>query len=144
VPRDVIWGNCGAGQDELARARAVVDCPADVVPDRRLDLPLVEEPWRRTVEHERRIDLDRRSGVTVDIEQDLTRSYLPGGGRLATRPWPLDHDGANGTQASNELAIYDPRLISDGENANIIAGRKRRTQRGLRKTSKGLSPHSAR
>ncbi len=33
-----------------------------------------------------------------------------------------NHDSANSAQTSHQLAIYDPRLISDGENVGFSAG----------------------
>jgi hypothetical protein len=96
VPRDVVRWYCGAGQDELPRFRAVIDCPSDLVPDRRLGLPLVDESRGWAIEHQRGIDRNSLSSVQVDIEKDLTRSDLPCRGRLSARPWPLDDDGANG------------------------------------------------
>jgi hypothetical protein len=113
-------------QDELSRVRAIVDRPADVVPDLRLDLPLIQKARRRTVEHERRIDRNRLSRIRIDVEQDLARRDLPGGGSLPAPLRPLDHNGADGAETSGELAIYNPRLIANGENAEIVAGRMQR------------------
>lgn len=110
-------------KDELAWVRAIVDRPTDVVPDRRLDLPLVEESWRRTLQHERRVDRDRLPGVGIDVQQNLAGRDLPGGGGLSTRPRPLDDDSANSAQASPELTVYDPGLVVNGENVRIVAGR---------------------
>jgi hypothetical protein len=52
----------------LPRIRAIVDRSADVVPDRRLDLPLIQKARRRTVKHKRRFDRDGLSSIGVDIE----------------------------------------------------------------------------
>jgi hypothetical protein len=108
MPRDVVGRDRGAGQDELARLGTIIHRSSNAVPDRRLDLPLVDESWRRAVEHQRRIHRDRRSRISVNVEQNLARRDLPGGGGLPACLRPLDYNGADSVQARRELAIGNP------------------------------------
>ena len=45
VPTDLISGDGGARQDELAFGLAIIDRVPDLVPQISLDLPLVEQAW---------------------------------------------------------------------------------------------------
>jgi hypothetical protein len=68
VPGDVVCWDRGTGQDELTRVRAIVNRSSDLVPDGRLELPLVDQSGRGAIENEGRIDRDRLPGVHVDVE----------------------------------------------------------------------------
>jgi hypothetical protein len=127
VSRDVIRWDGGAGEDELAGLAAIVDRAANVVPDRGLQLPLVDQARRGAREHERRIYRGRLAGVGVGVEQDLARGDPPCGGCLSTGLRTLDGDGTGRTQPSRKLVVDDPGEIGkrhpSGKFIEIPAGR---------------------
>ena len=65
VPSGVVRGNGRPGEDELAARAPVIDGPFPMVPDPRLQLPLVDEARRRSLQHFRRIGLRKVSSVLV-------------------------------------------------------------------------------
>ena len=62
--------------DELAGGAPIVYHARNVVPDARLELPLVDQPRRGTLEDERGVDRSRPAGVLVDVEQHRARRSL--------------------------------------------------------------------
>ncbi len=73
-----------AGEDELARVDSFVDCPANVVPDLWLKLPLVDEPGGIALENQARIQFGSVACGPIDIEEHLAVGGLTSG---FGRPW---------------------------------------------------------
>ena len=94
MTRHVVGRDGGTRQQELPGLATVVDRTADVVPDPRLDLPLVDQPRRRSVEHELRVELDRSASVRVDVEPHVAGGDLERRRCLATGLRPLDDHSA--------------------------------------------------
>lgn len=90
----IIGRRSGAGQDELAAFLPIVDGVADVVPDRWLDLPLVDQARRSSVKNDVRRHLHRLAGVSVDVQPHLARGQLTRGLSLAAGLRALDQDRA--------------------------------------------------
>jgi hypothetical protein len=99
----VVGGSSRTGEDELTGIAAVVDLPANVVPDARLDLPLVDQPWRFAGEDQAGIDLGGFPCFPVNVEQYLALGLLPSGFRLATGFGALDKDRPGRPKAFLEL-----------------------------------------
>ena len=107
VPGDVVGRYGRAGQHELAGKASIVDGPTHVVPQAWLDLPFVDQPRDRTIQHESWVHRSCSSGVLVDVQQARARHSLTRGLRLAGRLGSLDDDGAGSGEASIQLGIDD-------------------------------------
>ena len=84
-----------AGQDELTRtASGRVNLPANLVPDRRNKLPLVDQSWPIPVEEQGRRQEAGRTRFIIDIEANLAGRRLPRGFCLATASRAVDHHRA--------------------------------------------------
>jgi hypothetical protein len=94
-----------AGEDELARIDSFVDCPAHVVPDPRLELPLVDEPGSVTLKNQARIQFGGVASCFVNVEQHLAVGDLTGGFGLPAGLRSLDKDRTGGMQPFPQLGI---------------------------------------
>jgi hypothetical protein len=101
----VVRRDCRTRENELTGLTAIVDETANVVPDRRFDLPLVDQPWLAAIEDERRVNSKRLPGHRVDVEQHLTSGRPARGFRLAASLRALDDHGAGRRQPSTKLGI---------------------------------------
>ncbi len=97
-----------AGEDELTRINSFVDCPAHVVPDLWLELPLVDEPGGVALENQARIQFGSVACSLVNVEKHLAVGDLTGGFGLPAGLCSLDKDGAGCTQPFLQLRIRDP------------------------------------
>lgn len=68
MPGDIVGRHRGSRKDELARRTAIIDGTPHVIPDPRLELPLVDESGGRTGENEARIDPSELERVVIDVE----------------------------------------------------------------------------
>ena len=108
VPRLVVHRDRRAGQDEpTRRPRVIIDVPADVVPDRRHELPLVDEPWVLSLKQGTWRDEPGRSGLIVDVESDLTTRGSSSRCRLAAAAGALYQHGPGGPKALGQLGVGD-------------------------------------
>ena len=112
VAIDVIGRHRGTCENELTSCLTLVDSPANVVPDRGFDLPLVQQPRNWTVEHQRRIDTGRSERLRVDVEQHLAARLPLGGLGLATRLGTLDDHRARGIESAPQLIIDNSRQVA--------------------------------
>lgn len=109
-----------ARQDELARATAAsVDLAADVVPDGRHELPLVDQPGPGAVEEQRRREEPCRTCLVVDVETNCAHGRPQAGRGLAAAARSLDQDGADRRETSLELGVGHPRAVLDDRGAGI-------------------------
>ena len=108
---DVIGGHCRAGQYELSGAATPIHLAPDMVPDGRLDLPLVDESRPVSGQHQCGIDGHGLASVLVDVEQHLAGRALPGGFRFAAGSWTLDQHGPGGTQPFFQLLVRDSPYV---------------------------------
>ena len=122
VPRDVVRWNRRSGEDELSRLRPIVDGATNVIPDRRFDLPLVDEAWHGAGQHGAGREGGRRAGVGVHVQQHFTSGDLASGLGFSARFGTLDHDGARCLKAKAEFAVHDARQI--GHDRSPRAGQK--------------------
>ncbi len=83
-----------SGEDELTWIHAFVNRATHVIPDLRLELPLVDEPWGIALENQARIYLGGFTGRSVDVEEHLALGNLAGGLGLSTGLRSLDEDCA--------------------------------------------------
>lgn len=130
VAIDVIGRHRRTREDELTRSLTLVDSPANVVPDRRLDLPLVQQPGNRPVQHQRRIDTRRSERLRVDVEQHHAARPPPGRLGLAARLGAFDDHGAHSIESATQLII---------DNSWQVAHPSR-----LRATHRSIAPHTVR
>ena len=114
VPRDVVSRHRRAREDELAGSTPVVNGAPYVIPDRRRDLPFIDESRDRPLEQEPGIETGSTACILIDIEKHLARRGLPGRGRLATGPRPFDHNRADRRETLTEFVVDDPRSIGTG------------------------------
>jgi hypothetical protein len=85
----------GSCEDELTRLLPVIHRAPYVIPDRRDDLPLVEQPRRLAVENQAGIDLGRFAHLVIDIEPSFAAGNLPSGLGLPAGFGTLDQDRAS-------------------------------------------------
>ena len=102
---DVIGRHRRTGKDELPGRAAIVDGAAHMVPDRGLDLPLVQEAGNGSLQHQGRVHGEGAPCVLVAVQQDFTGSHLTGGGGLPARLYPLNDNGAAGVEAVHQLSV---------------------------------------
>ena len=105
VTGDVVGGHRGAGENELAPCGALVHGAAHEVPDRRLQLPLIDEPWRRAGQQQRWIRGHQTAGVGVNVQQHMGGGCLHGGGRLAGGLGAFHKHGAGSLQQRDEFRV---------------------------------------
>ena len=105
---DVVGGNGGTGENELAGRGAPVDGPADMVPDGGFQLPFVDQSGRVAFQDGCRIRADHPPGVVVHVEQHLALCRLHGGSRLPGRLGTFDENRAGSSQQFSQLGIDDP------------------------------------
>ena len=84
VSRNLISRNGRSSQNKLTGLPAIIYSATDMIPDRRLQLPLVDETRYLTIEHQCRIDCNSQTGVLIHIQKHLTGGYLSGRGCLPT------------------------------------------------------------
>ena len=94
------------GEDETTPPRLRIHGATDMVPNRRRELPLVNEPGRIPREHGSRIDAHHRPGVGVHIQEHMAGRGLHRRGRLAHRPGAFDEHGPGGRQEVGEFGVY--------------------------------------
>jgi hypothetical protein len=105
----VVGWDCRPRQDELTRCLPVVDGASHVVPQRRRELPLVQQSWDGPVQQKGGIDGGRFLGIGVDIQANLTGGHLSSGLSLSAGLGPFDHDGPNRAQEFGQLTIDGSR-----------------------------------
>src|ERR1035437_4190919 len=93
---DVVGRHGCSGEDELPSLPPVIDLAPDVVPDRWLDLPLVDQLWGRPVQDQAGVQRQDRAGIKVGIQEDRAAGLLAGGLGLPAGLWPLNQDSACG------------------------------------------------
>ena len=108
VARDVVLRYGGTRQDELTAVLSRVHRTTNVIPDARIDLPLVYEAWRVTREHQARIDVHGAACVVVDVKQNLAGGLPAGGLRLAAGSRSLDQHGPGGSEPVGEFRVGNP------------------------------------
>src|SRR5680860_1076786 len=101
----------GAGQDELTGVNPIVDVAAYVVPDLRLELPLIDQPGDVAVEDQRGIEFGGVTSVLVDVEKHLALCDLASGFGLAAGLRSLDQDRASGFEPPLQLEIRDSKGV---------------------------------
>jgi hypothetical protein len=72
---------------------SIIDGAPNVVPQRRDELPLVNESWYRPVEQQRRADRCQFAQVILDIEAHAAARVVQSGRRLPARTRTLKKDG---------------------------------------------------
>ena len=112
MARDVVGGCGGAGEDELPGLLAVVYRAPDVVPDRRHQLPLVDQPGSLAIENQCRFERSRLPRPGVNVEAHFARGVVLRGDGLAAGLGPFDHDSALPPQPFGELGINDARNVA--------------------------------
>lgn len=130
MARHVVRRNGRAGQDELTRtASGRVNRPANLIPDRWHELPLVDQPWPIPFEKQCRCQKAGRACFVIDVEAYLAGGCLPGGFCLATAAGALDHHRPGCGEARRELSVSDPRAprASSGLCEGVATNIERRT-----------------
>ena len=105
VPGDIVCRHGRAREDELAWLATVVDGSPHMVPDRRVELPLVDQPGRLSVEHRGRVHVDRIAHVVIDVQQCLAGGYVTPAHGLAATACPLDQHSAGCLEQGRQLLI---------------------------------------
>ena len=118
----VVGRHRGSGEDELTREAAIIHGPPDMIPDRRLELPLVDQPRHPAREDTPGLEAGQAQRHTVDIEPHLTGGDLLRRGGLAASPRALDHDRSGGLQALRQLAVDDSGMIGHAVHRADLAG----------------------
>jgi hypothetical protein len=108
----IVGGDRRAAEDELTRQSAVVGSAPDVIPDTRLELPLVDQARRFAGEVERRVDACRRSSLVVDVEKSLARCDLSRGECLSARLWSFEDDDRHRSKPRCQFAVDDTRPVT--------------------------------
>jgi hypothetical protein len=85
-----------------------------VVPKLRLDLPLVDEAGRGSIENKGGIDRCSGASSVVDVEQYLAGRDPTGGEGLAACLRSLENDNACRGELRLELGIDHPRQVAVG------------------------------
>jgi len=112
VASHVVRRNRRAGQDELTRtASSRVNLPANLIPDRRHELPLVDQSWPLAVEERGRRQETRCARFVIDVEAYLAGGRLPGCLCLAAAAGAVDHHGAGRGETGRKLGVGDPRSV---------------------------------
>jgi hypothetical protein len=84
---------------------------ANVVPDGRFDLPLVEESGGWAIEYEGGGDTHRAAGVVVHIQEHLAACGLTGGRRLSAGLGALDDYSPGRLQPPAKFRVNDAGTI---------------------------------
>ncbi len=123
VAGDVVGRHRGAGQDEPPPVRAPVHFPPDMVPQGRLDLPLVDQPGRLPGQHQGWGRRRRAARILVHVQQHLAGRHPTGHGRLAAGAGALDQHRAGGFQPVREFRVADPRVVPALRHRSAAAAR---------------------
>ena len=98
-------------QNELSAIATLIDRTPYVVPDARLDLPLVDETRYVSGEYQRRIYGHCPPCVLVYIEQHLAGGQLAGGFSFAASSWSLNQHGTRSGKPVSEFPVCNPRYV---------------------------------
>lgn len=157
VSRGIVGWHGRAGQDEQPGALSIIDRPPYVIPNPRLQLPLVDEARALTVQHQRRIDRSGEPCLRIHVQPYLAACGLSSGLGLAAGLGPLDQDSADRLRGSLELRVHDSwsvchaliRMADEacgqrlgGSFATSPGGRLRHTLGGVCDTSRETGPYS--
>ena len=82
-----------------------------MIPQRRFDLPFVDQPRRFPRQYQCRVHRRRQPRVFVDIQQRLARRRLPGHRRFSAGPRSLYKHRAGRSQPADEFYIADSRTV---------------------------------
>lgn len=141
VPGIVVGRHGGSGQDEVPGALAIIDRSAYVIPDRRLELPFVDEPGALSVQDERGICSRGEPGLRVEIETNLAARGLTRRLCLPAGLGAFDQHRSDSIQCIHELCINDPGSVQHGRivraaglDVNDSGGCLRRFCRGVCET----------
>ena len=107
VSGHVVRRNRRAGQDELSGSAPVVHGSPHMVPDVRLDLPLVNEAGDVAAQDRVGRGADHVPSVPVNVQPYLACSQVSGGGGLSAGLRSFDHHGAHGLEPFLEFLVDD-------------------------------------
>ena len=89
----------------MALSGTRIHSAADMVPDHRGGLPLVEQSRSPAFEHQVGIDRDHVLSTSVHIQKDLARGHLTGSNRLAAGSRTLDQNRSGRCQALFQFPV---------------------------------------
>jgi hypothetical protein len=109
---------CRAGEQKLARSRSGVYRSPYGIEDWRDVLPLIQQDWRRCLEHDRRVGFSY--GALRWIVEAVAASCAPQSGlRLSNCFRALESDCGQCSKELVELGIYDARHVASHVRASI-------------------------
>ena len=111
VAGGVVGRNGGSGKDELTRQAPIIHCPTHMIPDRRLQLPFVDQPRHATDQDPGRLEAGQAPRYIVNIQPRFTRGDLPRRGGLPAGPWALDNHRSSSLQPLGQFAVDDSGVI---------------------------------
>ena len=126
----IVGRHCRSGQDEQSGLVGVsVHFAPDLIPDRGHELPLVDQARTIALEQHGRRHEPRRPSLVVHVEANFAPGSLTRGLCLAAPARALDEHGACGTEAGDELRVYDARPIRDGRLNSLVGVESSHLQR---------------
>ncbi len=113
MARDVIDRHGGAREQELSRRPARgINRSADLVPDRRYELPFVNQARALSIEQNARVEQSGLSRSSIRIQRNSTASCVDRSRRLADAACPLDQNSTCCGQHLGKPAVREPHAIA--------------------------------